>query len=334
MPRKKKKKILVTGASGFLGLHLTRNLVESGAKVHTLGRRASAQLDELGVEQELGSILDGDTCRSCLKGMDEVYHLAGMVSRDPKDSGLLYDVHVRGTRNILQACLEQKIERVLVASTSGTIGVSKDEDFLADEASPVAWKLIGNWPYYESKAYAEKEVQSFIEQGLPVRMARPTLLLGPGDHTGSSTGDVAKFLSGEVKAALPGGISFVDARDVADVLPRLMERGKPGVGYLLGAVNYPIRDFLLGLQQASGVAAPAWTLPKPVVSKMGGVLKKVSGLSVFGGLDEQTFEMGCHYWYIDSQRAIDELDFKPRDWSETLTDTVADIRGIGLNASQ
>ena len=80
---------------------------------------------------------------------------------------------------------------------------------------------------------------------------------------------------------------------------------------------------------ASGVAAPAWTLPKPVVSRLGGILKKMSGLSAFGGLDEQTFEMGCHYWYIDSQRAIDELEFSPRDWSETLSETVAEIRGIG-----
>ena len=181
-------------------------------------------------EQLLGSVLDEETCKSSLKGVDEVYHLAGMVSRDPKDSGLLYDVHVRGTRNVLQGCLEQKIERVLVASTSGTVGVSKEEDFLAHEASPVPWKLIGKWPYYESKAYAEKEIQTFVDKGLPVRVARPTLLLGPGDHTGSSTGDVAKFLSGEVKAALPGGMSFVDARDVADVLPRLMEKGEPGSG--------------------------------------------------------------------------------------------------------
>ena len=114
-------------------------------------------------------------------------------------------------------------------------------------------------------------------------MARPTLLLGPGDHTGSSTGDVAKFLSGEVKAALPGGISFVDARDVADVLPRLMERGEPGVGYLLGAVNYTIRDFC-GLQLGEWSSGPRVDSPQTSRFRMGGVLKKVSGLSAFGGL--------------------------------------------------
>ena len=329
MPRKKKKRVLITGASGFLGVHLSRVLLDSGARVQSFGRHHSAHLEALGVEQELGSVLSPDECQRAIKGVDAVYHLAGMVSRAPADSGKLYDVHVSGTRNVLQACLDNSIKDVLVASTSGTVGVSKDPHIMADETSPIPWKLIGRWAYYESKAYAEREVHSFVRRGVPVRMARPTLLLGPGDHRGSSTGDVAQFLSGDVKAALPGGMSFVDVRDVASVLPAVMEKGEVGVGYLLGAVNYPIRDFLLGLQQASGVQAPAWTLPQPVVSRFGGALKKLSRLSAFGGLDEQTFEMGCHYWYIDSQRARDQLGFSPREWSETLSDTVQDIRNIG-----
>ena len=136
-------------------------------------------------------------------------------------------------------------------------------------------------------------------------------------------------LCGDIKAGLPGGMSMVDVRDVAAVLPRLMKDGRPGVGYLLGAHNCEIREFLIALEQVSGVAAPSFTLPRSVTQKAGGLLKRISGLDAFGGLEAQTFEMGCHYWYIDSHAAREELGFAPRDWMETLADTVRDLRGIG-----
>jgi dihydroflavonol-4-reductase len=331
MARKRKSaRILVTGASGFLGAHLCAQLSQSGAKLRSLGRRAHDHLEQYGVEQVVGSVISPEDCAKAMDGIDQVYHLAGMVSRDPSDSGLMYDVHVRGTRNVLAACQDAKIHKIVVVSTSGTVGVGTSADFMAQEDSPTPWSLIGRWPYYESKAFAEREIQRFVDGGLPVRIARPTLLLGPGDLKGSSTGDVVRFLSGQVTAALPGGLSFVDVRDVADCLPRLMEDGEPGVGYLMGAINLGVRDFLLGLEQVSGVNAPAFTIPHSVVSRAGGWLKKVSRLPMFGGLDEETFEMGCHYWYIATHRACDELGFDPRDWNETLRDTVDDIRSIGM----
>ena len=261
-------------------------------------------------------MLDAETCRDAVRGMDAVYHLAGAVSRDTADSGLMYDVHIKGTRQILQACHELKVKRVLVASSSGTIGVGTDNDFLADEHSPVPWDLIGEWPYYESKALAEREVQYFVAQGLPVKMVRPTLLLGPGDFNGSSTQDVCSFLSGDVKAALPGGMSFVDVRDVANILPTIMEQGEPGCGYLLGAANIPVRDFLIALEQVSGVKAPSFTLPRGVLRRTGGLFKRMASLPFLGGLDPVTFEMGCHYWYIDSSRAREEFGLN-RDHGST-----------------
>jgi dihydroflavonol-4-reductase len=329
MARRKKSTVLVTGASGFLGVHLVRKLLDLGLNIRTLGRSMSPQLTELGVDQITGSVTDAEACLDALKGVSQVYHLAGTVARDPEKSGILYDVHVTGTRNVLSACLAKKVKDVVVVSSSGTIGVGQSSDFMATEASNTPWDLIGRWPYYESKALAEREIHHFINEGLPVRFARPTLLLGPGDHNASSTGDVAKFLSGEVKAALPGGISFVDVRDVASALPNLMSDGQPGVGYFMGAVNYSVRDFLIGLEQVSGVRAPAFVLPKSIVDRSHSLLKRLSGLQWFGGLDPVTFEMGCHYWYIDSTRAQTEIGFEARDWASTLSDTVADIRGIG-----
>ena len=323
--------ILITGASGFLGLHLTRHLLETTtAQIHTLSRSPSDHLTALSddrITQHQGSVTDKAAVDAAVAQADTVYHLAGSVSRDKKVVGSsVYQVHINGTRTVLQAVADAGKDRVLVLSTSGTNGVGEAPDFLADEDTPIAWDLIKAWPYYESKAFAEKEIAKFVAKGLPVKVARPTLLLGPGDYNGSSTGDVVKFLCGDVKAALPGGMSAVDVRDVAQVLPALLEKGDPGVGYLMGAQNCTVREFLTQLSQVSGVAAPAMSIPKQVVDKAGPVLKWISGRRAFGGLKAQTFEMGCYYWYIDSSRAEDELGFDPRPVAETLRDTVEFLR--------
>jgi dihydroflavonol-4-reductase len=323
--------ILVTGAGGFLGRHLVPVLRDAGARVRTLSRRPRAFLDGIdGVEQVAGSVTDAAAVARALDGVSAVYHLAGMVSRDAKDAGAMNEVHVKGTRTVLRACLDAGLERVAYVSTSGVVAVSKDADFVGTEDDPIAWDVIRGWPYYESKAFAEKEVADFVAAGLPVRVARPSLLLGPGDAEGSSTGDVVKFLVGDFKASLPGGVSAVDARDVAAILPALMERGAPGVGYLLGAGNLPLPDFFKLLEQVSGVKAPAFSMPRGLVDRAGGLLKRVSQLKALGGLDPQTYEMACHFWYLDDARARAELGWAPRPLAETLRDTVEDLRP-GLN---
>ena len=134
-------------------------------------------------------------------------------------------------------------------------------------------------------------------------------------------------IGGDVKAALPGGLSFVDARDVAAALPALLEHGEAGVGYLFSALNCTVREFLVLLEQASGVKAPGFVLPRKLIDRAEGVMKWASGLKAFGGLDPQTFEMGCHYWYLDASRAQRDLGFAPRPASETLKDTVEFLRG-------
>ena len=317
--------VLVTGASGFLGAHLVDVLIGRGAQVRALGRGRAAHLERDGVEQVVGSVTDPATCRAAVDGVDAVYHAAGFVSRKAEDAGAMHDVHVGGTRNVLGACRDAGVDRVVCVSTSGTVGVSDEADFLASEDSEVPWSLIQDWPYYASKAYAEKEIQRFVDGGLPVRIARPSLLLGPGDRNGSSTGDVLKFLTGDIKSILPGGVSAVDVRDVAAVLPALMERGEPGVGYLLTGTNLPLRDFFVLLEQASGVRAPQMSVPRGLIKRAGRWLKAASKLDALGGIEAQTFEMACHYWYVDSSRAEHELGFAPRELAQTVRDTVRDL---------
>lgn len=325
--RKKKSTILITGASGFLGSHLVEVLHGQGHALRSLSRSFSTRLAAYDVDQYEGSVADREACAKAVEGVDAIYHVAGTVSRKRGEQGVMYAVHVQGTRNILDAALAAGIEDVLVVSTSGTVGVSDGPNFMATEDSDVPWSIIRNWPYYESKAYAEKEVAAYLARGLPVKMVRPTLLLGPGDLTQSSTGDVVRFLCGDVKATLPGGMSMVDVRDVAAIMPVVMERGEPGVGYLLSAGNMTIREWLVALADISGVSAPALNLPRKLTDRAGSILARLSTIKAFGGLEQQTFEMGCHYWYLDVGLAERALGWKPRSWQATLVDTVADLQG-------
>lgn len=322
----KTQTILVTGASGFLGLHLVEVLRTQGHRVRSLSRKPSERLEPWEVDQRQGSVTSLEDCAAAVDGVDAVYHCAGAVSRDKEDTGWMHDVHVLGTRNMLAAAREAGVEQFLYVSTSGTIGVSEEDEVL-DEDAEVPWDLMRGWPYYLSKAYAEEELFAAVKDGYPAKMVRPTLLLGPGDWAGSSTGDVVKFLCGDIKAALPGGVSAVDVRDVAAVLPVAMERGAPGFGYLLGSRNLALRDFLLMLEQVSGVKAPRMGMPRSLIERAGGLLKQASRLDVMGGLEPMTFEMACHYWYIDSARAVADLGWAPRALEATLRDTVEWLGG-------
>ena len=319
---------LVTGGSGFLGFHVCKVLKEYGWDVRSLNRSHSQRLDTLGVEQYLGDVCLKEDLIKASQDIDASYHLAGRVSRDPLNAGSMFNLHLKGTQNWIECLRELKIQNALYMSTSGVVGVREDEQ-CATEESPFAWKYIRQWPYYESKGMAEECIWRACKSGLPIKVARPSLFLGPGDPTGDSHDDVLTFLGGGVKAALPGGLSAVDVRDVARFLPILMEKGQPGIGYLLGGRNLTVRSFLNQLAQISGVTAPLLDLPLDLTNKAQGVLKWISKQSMFGGIDPKTFEMGCHFWYVDSSLAK-SLGFSPRPLSETLVDALNDLEDRGF----
>jgi dihydroflavonol-4-reductase len=328
----KVKRAVVTGGSGFLGVHLCQALLKRGYHVVSLQRKVSTTLSELGVEQQSVDVLDLDAFIEACKGADELYHLAGFVSRDPLQASRMYELHLKGTQNFIQVVETLALKDAMLLSTSGVVAVSK-KPHLAQEDQKVPWSLIGQWPYYESKAFAEAEVMRACERGLAIKVARPALFLGPGDPYGDSHGDILLFLSGDVKAALPGGLCAVDVRDVADFLPDLMRKGEPGIGYLIGAENILVRTFLNQIAQITGVKAPLLDLPLSWVDKAAGPLKWISKQKVFGGIDEQTFEMGSHFWYLDASRA-EELGFQSRPLSQTLLDALQDLEQRGFFVSQ
>jgi len=326
--KRSRGRVLVTGATGFLGRHLLRDL---GRDVRLLARAVPRDLASTGAETVEGSLLDRSAVRRAVRGCDRVYHLAGRVSRRRQDGPDLFRVHVEGTRILCEEAVSQGVRRMVLVSTSGTIGVSSDPDRVATEDADLAIDVVRRWPYYLSKIYQEREALGFCGRGqLEVVIVNPSLLLGPGDERESSTGDVARFLRGEVPMVPEGGICFVDVRDVARTLPAAMERGRSGERYLLGAANWELPRFLDRLEQLSGVSAPRWKLPPRLATLGSRLLDVLDQLGSSTPMDPISAEMARCYWYVDSAKAVRELGFAPRDPSETLLDTIRDLRQRGV----
>ncbi len=314
---------LVTGGTGFLGRFVVRALVDAGESVRVLARSFDAELAELGVELIEGSLLSEDDVAEAVAGAQRVYHLAGLVERESDRAHRMYAVHVDGTRNLLRA-VSTDVEKIVVASTSGTVGVSADASFVADDGSPFAEDVVRHWPYYLSKIYAERVCDDYArDRGLPIVQLRPSLLLGPEDYRESSTGDVVLFLQRRIAAVLEGTLSFVDVRDVADTFLSAMRTAAPGEKYLLGSANMSLDEFFGHLEQISGVTGPARGVPAPLAEA--GARLWDGALRLIGGRPDvpvESVEMARHHWSIDWSRAQRDLGFAPRAPERTLRDTI------------
>ncbi|QSQ19671.1 NAD-dependent epimerase/dehydratase family protein [Pyxidicoccus parkwayensis] len=320
-------KLLVTGGTGFLGTHLVPRLVAAGHSVRLIGRSQPSGPQYAGTEYVAGDLKDRDAVRRSLQGVDAVYHLAGLVSFQPKDARKMFELHVDSTRELLRDVREAGVKRVVLASTSGTIAVSKEERVgTEDDDYPIT--VVGRWPYYLSKIYEEKLALEYCRKhGIPLVVLNPSLLMGPGDDRLSSTWTVVKFLNEEIPAMPGGGISFVDARDAADAFVNALTRGEVYGRHLLG-VNLSMVDFFKRLERITGVPAPRLRLPSQMNvlgSKLLERWAKVRGTKPV--LDPQEVEIGEHWFWLDASKAEAELGFRARDIHETLSETVKFIYG-------
>jgi nucleoside-diphosphate-sugar epimerase len=320
---------LITGGTGFLGSHLVRQLVESGAKdIRVMATHIPEWLTDLGVDTAAGSITDPEAVKVAVEGITEIYHLAGKVSREQEDARAMYAIHVDGTRLLCDAAREAGVKTIVLASSSGTIAVTEKGDLVSDESHPPPLDIISRWPYYASKSYQEMAaLERFNGKGLRLVIMNPTLLLGPGDDRLSSTRVVLDFMARKIAAVPSGGLSFVDVRDTAAAFMVAMKKGRHGERYLLGAVNWTFQRFFERLARLTKVSGPRLALPSKLA---------VAGAQVIDSLFRQwnmtppveagAIEMAEYFWYLNPAKAKRELGFVPRDPGETLNDTVAYVR--------
>jgi len=216
---------------------------------------------------------------------------------------------------------------VVLASTSGTIGVSKEER-VATEDDHYPIEVVGRWPYYASKVFEERLALEFCKKKqLPLIVLNPSLLLGPGDDRLSSTGEVLAFMNGELPAVPSGGLSFVDVRDCAEAFANALDRGALYERHLLGGANMSLREFFDRIARITDLPPTRMSLPSKLNAFGAFAWDKLAAWrKTEPAITRQAIEMGGCYFYIDSAKAKRELGFSPRDPQETLAATVAYIK--------
>lgn len=320
---------LITGGTGFLGSHLVRQLVQSGAKdIRVMATSIPEWLTGLGVDTFEGSVTNADDVARAVEGVTEIYHLAGKVSREKDEAREMYKLHVDGTRLLCDAAKKTGVQTIVLASSSGTIAVSETGDIVSDETCSPPLDIISRWPYYASKAYQEMAaLERFSGKGLRLVIMNPSLLLGPGDDRLSSTKVVLDFMARKISAVPNGGLNFVDVRDTAETFRAAMQKGRHGERYLLGAVNWTFVKFFDRLERLTKVASPRLAFPSKFA---------IAGAQVIDSLFRQwnftspvqadEVAMAEYFWYFNHNKARRELGFTPRDPGDTLNDTVQYVR--------
>ena len=253
---------LVTGATGFVGGHVARVLVDAGHQVRALVRGGSntAMLEELGVETVHGDIIDLPSVENAVDGCQAVFHVAALNALWRRDPSIFHRTNVDGTRNVLAAALGAGVQRVVHTSTWAVIGCPPPGGLADETTAPLPRDLTGL--YRRTKHLAELEVQAFAAKGLDVVVVNPTVVVGPGDAKPTPTGRMVQdFVAGRMPFYVTAHLNLVDVEDVAAGHLLAWEKGKPGERYILGNRNMTLEEMLQVLGAVVGRRPPRWKLP-------------------------------------------------------------------------
>jgi dihydroflavonol-4-reductase len=270
-------KILVTGATGFIGGNLARELWGRGHQVKALVRPGSSCLtiEDTGVERAAGDILDRASLDQATAGCEAVFHCAAAYTFWSREPQLVRRTNLEGTVNVVKSALAAGVSRVVYTSTVSTIGLPTQG--LGDESTPLEpCSLHGH--YKQSKLQAERAALEMADQGAPVVVVNPTAPIGPWDVKPTPTGKIVlDFLRRRIPAYLATGLNVVDVEDVAIGHILALEHGKTGERYILGNQNMTLKELFNRLDELTGLSAPALRLPYWMVVGAGYADRLVSG---------------------------------------------------------
>jgi dihydroflavonol-4-reductase len=315
----------VTGATGFIGSHVVRQLLLRGDRVRILARNSSrkSNVESFGCEIAIGDLKDPISLLRCVQGCRRVYHVAAdyrLWAKNPQD---IYDNNVGGTRNLLSACCEAGVEKVVYTSTVGTIGMRKD-GVPADEDSPVKLDdMIGH--YKRSKFMAEQVAWEFASSGLPVVIVNPTTPVGAGDLKPTPTGKIIlEFVKGRMRAYVTTGLNIVGVEDVARGHLLAEAEGRVGERYILGGENWSLEEILDTMAQICGVRLPLFRIPWTLALVAGYFENFVVGtiLRREPFIPLEGVRMARYKMYVSSEKARNELGYEPQPAEKALREAV------------
>lgn len=324
-------KTVVTGATGFIGSTVVRELLRAGREVRVVVRRDSdtRALAGLDVETVHGDTRDRASMKAALAGCDTLFHVAAYFAHWSLDRERFYQVNVEGTRLVLEEALAQGLSRVVYTSTANCMGAHGAGN-LANEQSEFNEWGIGDH-YALSKYLGEVEARKIAARGLPLVIVNPTLVIGAGDVKPTPSGKmILDIVDGEMPGYIDGATNVIDVDDVARGHLFAAEKGRVGERYILGNENVTVGDLFRRVAAVAGVTAPRLKLPYGLALALGYVLDGVARVTrrppVFSLSQVRIGKMGEHF---DNSKAVRELGLPLTPIDETLRKAIAWFRANG-----
>jgi dihydroflavonol-4-reductase len=326
-------RVLLTGATGFLGRHVIAALraARPDSVLLALIRPASAPepvpdpyLDRVEIVPGTPLEPDGWINDPRLEALDVVFHLAAEVVHSRRNAEGMVRFNVDSTVRMMRFATERGA-RMVFASTSGTVGASKNPGYAPDEDAPWCEDIVRYWPYYASKVEAERQLMALAKSGGQAVILRPPVLLGPGDHRFRSTGVMLRLLTGRLPMIVDGQIHFTDIRDAAAAMVQAGLHANPKQVYNLPGTVCSLDEFFRMVARHAGLPVSWKKLP-------GGLMRMLSRVNDFTGLrlhilpDPVLLEAADHYWGLSTRYASADLSYAPRSADETVGDTVTWLR--------
>ena len=327
-------KVLITGATGFIGNHVTRLCLERGDDVRVMVMPGEDRSPLAGMEVEVveGNLLDPESLVRAVQGIEQLYHLAALFAIWTKDPDLHFKINVDGARSILTAAHRAGVEKIVFTSSVAAIGIVGDGKWADENTAFNSWPWASD--YILSKYISHLMVRSLIADGLPATLVLPGMPFGPGDRAPTPTGTmILRTLKGQMKNYWDGGVPAVDVRDVAAGHLLAMEKGRIGESYLLANRdgNMANRELLQLIGRVAGVDNVATT--EVSAKTMLRVAKVVEFWSKLTGRAPMTTYKNTMYvvqhGYVDPTKAIEELGLPQTPIETAVRDSVAWFRENG-----
>ena len=320
---------VVTGAGGFLGSVLVRELVARGRSVRAIIRSNAKALEELDIEIVTADIRDSSSIDRALAGAESVFHLASVISLSGDRSGSVSATNIDGARNVAEAALKNGVKRFIHCSSIHVFDL-KDHGKTINENTI---RVTTDSPVYDRTKYAgELAVRDLIKTGLPAVVIHPTGVIGPGDHRPSRMGQVLIDLSSKkFPALISGGFNWVDVRDVCVGALAAEEFGRIGESYILSGQWHSTRQLATFGEEITGTPPPNFDLPMWLaqgIAPIGSLLGNISSNEY--RLNSDTVSALKAARKISSAKAETELGFKSRPIRNSVHDAYKWFDKFGL----
>ena len=319
-------KTLITGASGFVGAAVLRELLKKGHKVKALVRKSSVldNLKNLDVEIVQGDLKDRDSLKKCLKDCKYLFHVAADYRLWVPKPEEIYENNVLGTENLMEEALNSEIEKIVYTSSVAVLGKPINGD-IANEKTPVnVSQMIGH--YKKSKFLAEEKVKElYITRKLPVVIVNPAAPVGPRDIKPTPTGKmVLDAAMKKIPAYLDTGLNIVHVDDVAKGHMQAFNKGKLGERYILGGENLTLKEMLEIISILCGNKPPKIRLPRKPLYPIGYVFEIFARLFNIKNpmLTVDMIRMAEKKMFFSSEKAKKELNYKYKSAKNALKDAI------------